>query len=116
MCAREKQAHWLANIIIQRAQKTKFPIAILGRSFKPEVNDTTGSAAVLVENLIKARGYDVTDAERFPLQDPHVILIGTNKPEFVNQPFPPGSVVFDPWRMIPDQTDVEIIRIGERRC
>ena len=115
MWAREKQAQWLANIIIAKAQKTKVPIAVLGRSFKPEVKDTTGSAAVLVENLIKARGYDVIDAETFPLDGPHVIYIGTNKPEFITQKFPPGSIVFDPWRMIPNQDEVAVIRIGERR-
>ena len=115
MWAREKQAQWLANIIIATSQKTKIPIAVLGRSFKPEVKATTGSAAVLVENLIKAKGYDVRDAETFPLDGPYVILIGTNKPKFMTQKFPPGSIVFDPWRMIPNQDEVEVIRIGERR-
>jgi hypothetical protein len=38
--------------------------------------------------------------------------VGCRHPEFADLKLPEGSVVIDPWRFIPDQDGVEVIRIG----
>jgi glycosyl transferase/beta-hydroxylase protein BlmF len=44
-----------------------------------------------------------------------VFLIGTAHQQYRQRSFEPGSVVIDPWRMIPDQTGVTVRRLGENR-
>jgi len=44
-----------------------------------------------------------------------VFFIGTAHDEYRTRRFPPGSVVIDPWRMIPDQQGVTVRRLGENR-
>ncbi len=42
-----------------------------------------------------------------------VYLVGARHPEFEKYAFPRGSVVLDPWRYIPNQPGVEVIRLGQ---
>ncbi len=42
-------------------------------------------------------------------------FVATKHEQYRKQVFPPGSVVIDPWRYIPDQQDVRVRRIGENR-
>lgn len=44
-----------------------------------------------------------------------VFFIGTAHDEYRTRRFPEGSVVIDPWRMIPDQQGVTVRRLGENR-
>lgn len=44
-----------------------------------------------------------------------VYFIGTAHAEYRERRFPEGSVVIDPWRMIPDQPGVTVRRLGENR-
>jgi hypothetical protein len=44
-----------------------------------------------------------------------VFFIATAHPEYRGWEFPKGSVVIDPWRMIPDQEGVTVKRIGENK-
>jgi hypothetical protein len=44
-----------------------------------------------------------------------VFFIATAHEQYRQHLFPPGSVVLDPWRMIPDQKDVTVKRIGENK-
>ena len=44
---------------------------------------------------------------------PSVFLIGTRHELFREIKFPAGSVVVDPWRYIPDQEGVRVVRVGE---
>jgi len=44
-----------------------------------------------------------------------VYLIGTAHDQYRQRSFEPGSVVIDPWRMIPDQEGVTVRRLGENR-
>ena len=103
-------------------------INILGKSFKPETNITTGSPSILLKNILEERGhgvfmwdpyidepwekikemYDDSDNET----DSHLYFIGTKHPEFVNFPFESGSIIIDPWRYIPENEDYKVISIG----
>jgi UDP-glucose 6-dehydrogenase len=126
MHARECQAEWLCNLMINEFVKYgRGPSApdymfILGYSFKKESNITVGSPALLCKSILEEWGYDVfkydphVEGGTFITMDkPTVILIGVNHPEFVDYKFRNGSVVIDPWRYIPDQKGVEVIRVGE---
>lgn len=44
-----------------------------------------------------------------------VYVVATKHPEFAEQKYPEGSVVIDPWRYVPDQSGVEVRRIGENK-
>ncbi len=114
MEARESQTEWLAKLMASY----ELPKVILGKAFKEETNLTVGSPSVLLKNLLEEQGVAVT------MYDPHidavrpefqksVFLIGTRHAEFAAFQFPAGSVVIDPWRYIPDQANVTVLRLGE---
>jgi UDPglucose 6-dehydrogenase len=124
MVQRERQTEWLADLVEEHSGSR--PITILGRSFKPETNITTGSPSILLRNILAERGHDVfmwdpyidgafdrvkADAGRG--DEPSIYFIGTKHPEFTTFEFEKGSVVLDPWRFIPDRPGVEIVRIGD---
>jgi UDPglucose 6-dehydrogenase len=121
MDQREHQTDWLADLIDQH--RGGRDVLILGRSFKPESNIVTGSAALLLESILRERGLPVT------VWDPHVdggttppsgrpfcYFIGTRHPEFRAWPFEPGSVVLDPWRFVIVPEGVELVPIGRGRA
>ena len=120
MLAREKQAEWLCDLVTEESKEHKLPVAILGTAFKAGTNIETGSAALLCKNILEERGYDVWTYDpyindRMHMTHKRVYLIGANHPEFVDYPFPEGSVVIDPWGYIPNQEGVEIIHVGRNR-
>ncbi len=117
---RERQTDWLADLIEQH--RGGRDILILGRSFKPESNIVTGSAALLLESLLRERGLPVTvwdphvdGGAKAPSGRPFCYFIGTRHPELRNWPFEPGSVVLDPWRFVIVPEGVDLIPIGRGR-
>lgn len=120
MVAREKQTEWLGDLIMEQMEKNPdLPAIILGKCFKKETNLTIGSPSILLRNILEEKGvyvdmYDpYVDENPPPLDEPAIFFIGTNHDLFLEYNFPKGSVVLDPWRMIEDQNNVEVIRIGE---
>ena len=116
MQARERQTEWLADLMEEYGQD--LPKVILGRSFKPESNIVVGSPALLLEGILRERGEDpaVWDPHLdgdMPEFAPSVFLIGTRHELFREMKFPAGSVVVDPWRYVPDQEGVRVVRVGE---
>lgn len=114
MTVREKQDEWLADLMCEH----ELPKVILGRTFKPDTDLVVGSPSVLLANILKERGeevtfYDpVTDPE-MPPEVPSVYLIGTMWEVFKKFPFIPGSVVIDPWRFVDTVPEgVKLIPIG----
>jgi UDPglucose 6-dehydrogenase len=105
MEAREAQAEWLCDLMEQH----DLQMVVAGLEYKPGSRIRTGSAAMLVKNLLEARGHVVHELVAWY---PQVILIGCKHPEFEAMKFPRGSVVIDPFRYIPDQDGVEVIRLG----
>lgn len=135
---REKQTEFLADLIeahgkvnvlspenFEVTHQKLLPVVILGTAYKKETNLEIGSSAILLQNILKERGIESEDYD--PWVDPNedkfvnpyekgpskLFFIGMNHDEFKSYKFPPGSVVLDPWRMIPDQKYVRVIRIGE---
>ena len=125
MLARDNQTWFLAQEILNYRNKKKInSIIILGKSFKPETNIQTGSPSILLKNMLAFAEPDL----QVEMWDPYVddktppktmfmskkiYFIGTKHPDFNKLKFPTGSVVLDPHRYIEDQTNVEVIRIGE---
>jgi UDPglucose 6-dehydrogenase len=110
MKGRDAQAEWLAAITMKAAKESNLPIVIMGRSFKPETNIETGSAALLVAHYIDG---DYKHYDRLLPGYPAVYLIATQHQQFAEEKFPIGSVVVDPFRYIPGSPGVRLIRIGE---
>jgi UDPglucose 6-dehydrogenase len=124
MKQREKQTDWLCDLIEETSFKYKgcvdgYPILILGKSFKPETNITTGSPSILLKNILEERGHEVSMWD--PYVDTHKLLtgkesmiyfIGTKHPDFTSYEYNQGSIIIDPWRYIPEQENCRIISIG----
>jgi UDPglucose 6-dehydrogenase len=119
MLGREEQTAWLADLI--EDHQADMPVLILGKAFKEETNLTVGSPSILLKNILEERGiqaemYDPhIDSHPLDLNQevPHLFFVGTKHKDFTNYKFPEGSVVLDPWRYIPDQEGVNVIRIGQ---
>jgi UDPglucose 6-dehydrogenase len=114
---RERQSDWLADLVQSNSNGRE--ILILGRSFKPESNIITGSASVLLENILLERGVKVRSwdpyvdiARAAPSGKAFCYFIGTKHVEFRNWPFEKGSVVLDPWRYVVVPEGVQLISIG----
>ena len=54
---REVQTEWLADLIEEHSGG--LAINILGKSFKPQTNITTGSPSILLKNILEERGHAV---------------------------------------------------------
>lgn len=124
MKAREDHADYLAKLVAAYSVISNLPIGIIGYTFKPESPLLTGSPALLVKALLVEKGipekeimmWDQFDSDtRFAYVDkqPRVFLVGTKHEYLRNYKFPKGSVVIDPFRFIPNEEGVNVIRIGE---
>ena len=118
MICREKQTEWLGNMLADKSRETGMKPVILGKCFKKETNLTVGSPSILMKNIMEEHGvvaemYDpwIDDGDA-PLHEPAVFFIGTNHDAFKEYVFPAGSVVIDPWRIMPKQEGIELISVG----
>ena len=117
MIGREDQTAWLADLIEQHREA--LPVTILGKAFKEETNLTVGSPSILLKNILEERGIQVSmydphiDVEDIVFESKRLFFIGTKHKDFTDYTFPEGSIVLDPWRYMPDQENVTVIRIGE---
>lgn len=121
MQAREDQTDWLQMLISEYVASHDLPVGILGIAYKPESHITTGSAALLLKNQLEWAGYHV-DVVDFCVQgadnaralgEPHVWLVGCKHAEWTGVSLAEGSIVIDPFRYIPDQQGVTVVRLGE---
>jgi UDPglucose 6-dehydrogenase len=122
MEARERQADWLAGLLRDASEENgDLPLGLLGVAYKPRSHIITGSAALLVVSVLRDQGVEFED-----VHDPHVPefsggriyqpmvwLVGCKHPEFVDLKLPEGSIVIDPFRYIPDQEGVTVVRVGQ---
>ncbi len=117
MLARERQTEWLVNLMC--SYSSELPRTILGYSFKAESNITTGSPALLLNNLLYEKGIiadlydplidkDPTLLEKFEKRERGVFFIGTKHNIFKAFRFPYGSIVIDPWRFLNHLKDEDV--------
>lgn len=114
MAAREKHNEWLADLFAGEIKKNQLPGIILGKSFKPETDLQTGSAAILMANILKGKNVAFNHYEfDFPRELPvAVYFIATQHGIYRYINFPSGSVIIDPFRYLHEQSGVRVIRIG----
>jgi UDPglucose 6-dehydrogenase len=113
MEGREKHCEWLADLIEEH--RGARPIAILGRAFKPETNISTGSPSRLLSSILHRRQIPHEIGDNIVPTKCGLYFIGTCHARWAKTVFPRGSVVIDPFRCIPDQQDVQVVRIGYGR-
>ena len=124
MKQREVQTEWLVDMI--EKESNGLPITILGKSFKPQTNITTGSPSILLFNILRERGLSATMYDPYidePFGDwqdmseydglPQCYFIGNKNEDILNFPFDDESIIIDPWRYIPDKEGCKVIRIGD---
>lgn len=124
MTSRENHTEWLAKLIIDQKNKTKLPVIILGKAFKPETNIITGSPAILLANLLKEKkipfihldpSVDGIELDTNKLKA-GIYFIATQHDYFKNYKFPKGSVVIDPFRYVTSHDkSVQVISIGNQK-
>ena len=113
MLARDGQARAIAEYLWSLAEAINTPhVIIMGKSFKPNVTDSTGSASVLVGNIVAEMGaevdYDIV------LDTPAVYLIA--HPNKYNEiELAEGSVVVDVNRQFPHQKGITVMHYGDTR-
>jgi len=117
MTAREAQAAWLAQLMEHYA----LPKGLVGYAFKADTNLCVGSAALLVESILRESGHDVFKydplvegkARDLTALDPHVFLLGARHSQFKDLRLSRGSVLLDPWRFVKFAGEgVTIVPIG----
>jgi UDPglucose 6-dehydrogenase len=124
MLCREKQARWLAKMLVDESRRNNLPVVILGGAFKPETNLDVGSPAYLVGNLVREFGVEpmivddqleTTPTEEEALAQPGVFLIGCRHGRYSSVTFAKKSLVIDPHRYVPDSLSGEYVvrRLGE---
>ncbi len=126
MFAREEQAKWLCGLIVDELnllEPATLPIIILGYAFKPGTNMMDGSPALLCETILQSWDREVDKCDPFIDKDkwknychealPAIYLIGCRHKTFAEGKFPVGSIVIDPFRYIPNQPGVKVIRVGD---
>ncbi|MGD9688660.1 MAG: nucleotide sugar dehydrogenase [Phycisphaerales bacterium] len=115
---RDAQTGWLADLIM--THRAGRPVVLLGMAFKPNTNQTQGSPAILLANILRQRGvfpvmHDPIlrpDAE-LP-ERPAVYFISTRWTEYKQFPFKAGDTVIDPWRMLSGVPEgVEYVPVGK---
>jgi UDPglucose 6-dehydrogenase len=136
MHAREVQAKNLAKFLVIQAQKNNLPIVIHGKAYKPDVPYCIGSYSTLIGHYVKQEAHRVYYID--PLADdpadvvtdfdrPAVILLAHNRhvtygytgqdyQEVFYYNIRPGSVIVDPWRSLPTNTqNMTVIHYGNTR-
>lgn len=116
MQAREDYEDWHAWLVYSTARIHDLPIVILGRAFKPETDIETGSAAILMADLLAEYGDEFVHVNDLEVSNPYpaVYFIATKNERYASFPYPPGSIVLDPFGIVPDQDGVEVRRLGRQ--
>ncbi len=110
MVTREMQAKNMAEECIKYGQD----VVILGKAFKPGIDQTIGSPSMLVGYFITSLNkninvyYDTAPDET----KPYVYLIHDNTKEYK---FNKNSIVIDPYRTLQDNDDIKIVHYGDTR-
>lgn len=115
--ARERQVEHQADLIVHWAELSRLPIVIMGRSYKPNVDLTDGSPALLLAHALEDRDvkFTHTDADVGRV-DPHVFFVATQHDEYRDVAYPSGSVVIDPFGYVEvDDPSVTLVTPGRKR-
>jgi UDPglucose 6-dehydrogenase len=121
MLAREDQSAWLASIISDYVHANQgMRVIIMGLAFKENTNLITGSPSMLLIHQLE-EGYGI-----YPqVYDPNlpkysqiptargIYFVVTKHREFIDFPYPSGSIVIDLWRFVKVPNNVQYVPIGK---
>lgn len=116
MLARQDHEAWHASFAVAMSKDHHLPLVLLGRAFKPETDIQTGSPALLMASFIRAADYPFEHLEDIVYPAglvPSVFFLATAHDRYRQAPYPVGSIVIDPFRMMPDIEGVKVVRIGD---
>jgi len=122
MKCRDDQAERLAKNMLFESKTELLPMGIYGYAYKPNSKITTGSAALLVYEFLRRVSIDTVLVDplistpmkiEMEMDKPRVWLYGCNHAGGASVEWAKGSVVIDPFRVIPDREGVNVIRVGE---
>lgn len=115
---RDVQTKTLAQTVADWKQQCPYlPVAVLGKSYKAEVALTQGSPALLLAHYLRELGVEFTHRDPFfnswiPVSEPAIYVIATAHESLLNQTYPKGSIVIDPWGGVKSTDGVTLVRIG----
>lgn len=117
MEARDLQTEYIASVVDDIARRTELPVAMMGRTFKPETNLEIDSPALLLGQYLTDMGHVIRWYDPITLPDPlpdgpHLYVVATAHKQFINYPYWRDSVIVDPWRIVPDVPGCVVRRIG----
>lgn len=115
MIARQSYEAWHAGLAAQLSFESGLPLVILGKAFKPETDIQTGSPAMLIANMLEQADMPFTHVDEHDEFTPEiaVFLLGVAHDRYAALDYPDGSIVVDPFRIVPDMPGVRVIRIGD---
>lgn len=117
--ARERQAHAQASLIEHWSELRSLPVTLLGRAYKPNVDLTDGSPALLLAHVLRERGgatFTHVDENVTDLDRPRVFFVATQHDVYRDLAYPAGSVVIDPFGYVEvDDPAVTLVTPGRRR-
>lgn len=129
--ARNTQSRWLAEEVASWKELTGLPVVISGLAYKPESNLTLGSPALLLASQLESMDVSVALYDPYVDDDPSlqarrigdfgfhnlgpsIFFIGAKHDYHLTHKFPAGSIVLDPFGYVPDQSGVNVIRLGRK--
>lgn len=126
--AREAHTTWLASIILHWTMLTGFPVVLLGKAYKADINMTAGSPALLLAEILETNSVSFTQYDHVVHQHHtvrmneilndektrRVYFIATDHSDYRHIEFPAGSVVIDPFGMIRQQRGVTLVTPGRK--
>ena len=122
MDVREKQTEYIAKraLDLNTSFEKPRPIVVMGRVFKPRVNQLTGSPSLLLENILKEQydnvwSYDnIVGPEDLPTE-PSIYIMTLRDLSYMRIPLVAGSAIIDPWGQVPQgHQDCIVYRIGRK--
>lgn len=99
MIAREHHEWWHADLAIEASMQHQLPLIVLGKAFKPDTTIETGSAAMLMAEIIQLKGHPFSHVEDLDVWPKAVYFIATDHTRYRDLAFPEGSVVIDPRKL-----------------
>jgi UDPglucose 6-dehydrogenase len=129
MKAREQQAKNMARFIYDNCEN--LPVYIHGKAYKPGVTYTEGSYSLLVGYYLKEMGIDpvyidpLTESSNPDIIKGCVLLAhnqtvtygyaGITEAQPLYCKIDQGSIIIDPWRRYPRNTNIKVIHYGNTR-
>lgn len=132
--ARESHTTWLASVAARWMMLSNLPLVIMGKTYKPDVDSTAGSPALLLANVLTRNSVvfrhvdHMTDTAAWIANDarfytdnafiwddkPRVFFIATRHDVYRELEYPSGSVVIDPFGFIPRRAGVTLVTPGRK--